>query len=175
MHFFFWSTVQGSCQWLIGVYDFKTSQHDSTDKWFKFLWNWTTWCVTPRAQKVINLLSITSFTHCRIPKHFSFKQSIFMHFFSGAPFRRVANDLLGYMISKHYSTTLLINALNFYQTGLRDECVPESLDRKGFMKDNSTLCLSHHINTNWKACVIFARSFFLSWRWGLMLWTDRNT
>ena len=148
MHFFFWSPVQGSCQWLIGVYDFKTSQHDSTDKWFKFLWNWTTWCVTLRAQKVINLLSITSFTHCRIPKHFSFKQSIFMHFYSRAPFRRVANDLLGYIIS---------------------------LDRKGFMKDNSTLCLSHHINTNWKACVIFARSFFLSWRWGLMLWTDRNT
>ena len=58
-----------------------------------------------------------------------------MHFFSRALFRRVANDLLGYIISKHYNTTLLINALNFYGTGLRDECVPESLDRKGFMKD----------------------------------------
>ena len=95
MHFFFWSTVQGSCQWLIGVYDFKTSQHDSTDKWFKFLWNWTTWCVAPRAQKVINLLSITSFTHCRIPKHFSFKQSIFMHFFFWSTVQKSCQWLIG--------------------------------------------------------------------------------
>ena len=43
-----------------------------------------------------------------------------MHFFSVARFRGVANDLLGYMISKHHNTTLLINGLNFYETGLRD-------------------------------------------------------
>ena len=38
-------------------------------------------CVAPRAQKVINLLSITNSTHCRLPEHFSLERKFLCIFF----------------------------------------------------------------------------------------------